>query len=144
MKYVDYASVTKDNNGIPVLHCLLKDNKIIKDGKHVVLREGWLAPFRGYRFQVSGSIDGKGDYGSSPVIGLKNCICESISDVIGYQSNYDNVGVSKAIILGQIMIALLEWTKSDADLGHFNVTSLNAFDNMAEFVDDCYNWIVGL
>lgn len=32
----------------------------------------YLTPFRGYRFQVSGSTDGDGDYGSSPVIHYKD------------------------------------------------------------------------
>jgi hypothetical protein len=34
-------------------------------------RSYYLTPFRGYRFQVSGSKDGDGDYGSSPVIHYK-------------------------------------------------------------------------
>ena len=35
---------------------------------------GYLHPFRGYRFQVSGSAEGNGDYGSSEVVGLANIV----------------------------------------------------------------------
>lgn len=48
------------------------------------LEIGYLTPFRAYRFQVSGTIDGTGDYGSSDVatnmyelahMGELGCIC---------------------------------------------------------------------
>lgn len=35
----------------------------------------WLSPFRNYKFQVSGTIDGRYTIGDSPVVGLGNIIC---------------------------------------------------------------------
>jgi hypothetical protein len=40
----------------------------------VVKRVYYLSPFRLYRFQVSGSLNGSGDYGASPVVGLGNIV----------------------------------------------------------------------
>ena len=37
-------------------------------------RKYFLQPFRGYRFQISGSAKGSGDYGSSTVVGLANVL----------------------------------------------------------------------
>lgn len=40
------------------------------DSKGNVVRNGYLTPFRAYRFQVSGTVNGEGDYGSTPVCNL--------------------------------------------------------------------------
>ena len=60
--------------------------KTIKKPKHTV--DYWMSPFRDYRFQVSASIDGHQDCGSTEVIGLSNMItvfedfeCEGPSNV---------------------------------------------------------------
>ena len=44
-----------------------------------VITEGYLTPFRGYRFQVSGTMDGQGDFGSTQVIHFKEF--ETLSDI---------------------------------------------------------------
>lgn len=49
---------------IPMMEIVGKDDKVL----------GYLAPFRGYRFQVMGNQQGEGDYGSSPVLGLGNIV----------------------------------------------------------------------
>lgn len=60
MKKIEFGTLTLEGrSGIPTLE--------IKCGN----RSYFLTPFRGYRFQVSGSRDGDGDYGSSPVIRFK-------------------------------------------------------------------------
>lgn len=55
--------VMMTRGGMPVLKIVVEDNK-----------DFYLSPFRGYSFQVSGSLEGSGDYGSSEVIGLANVI----------------------------------------------------------------------
>ena len=59
------------NDEIPVIELKVKDSDIIV---------GYLSPFRCYRFQVSGTFDGQGDYGCTEVIGLANCIIDKIYD----------------------------------------------------------------
>ena len=54
------ASLTS-YEGVPVLKVTQEDGKV-----------GYLAPFRGYCFQVSGSLEGVGDLGASTVVGLGN------------------------------------------------------------------------
>ena len=63
MKTIEFGALTLEGrSGIPTLE--------IKCGD----RSYYLTPFRGYRFQVSGSTDGDGDYGSSPVIHYKETL----------------------------------------------------------------------
>lgn len=144
MKQVEYLEISTCN-GLPILHVVIKDHSIIHDGKSLIVREGWLSPFRAYRFQVSGSPDGQWDYGSSDVIGLKHCICDKNETGYGYQSNYGNVGISKQLMLGQIVLALVQWTKSDADLGKYNISNITHRDSsMIEFVDKCYEWLTSI
>lgn len=50
------ALTLEGRSGIPTLEIRVED------------RSYYLQPFRAYRFQVSGSKDGDGDYGSSPVV----------------------------------------------------------------------------
>lgn len=57
--------------GIPVLRIDLVERK----GKECTLIGkglGWLSPFRGYAFQISGDEEGHGDLGATPVVGLGN------------------------------------------------------------------------
>lgn len=50
---------TTNYKGVPVIEV------------HVGERTGYLSPFRGYRFQVSGTESGDGDYGSTSVTTLR-------------------------------------------------------------------------
>ena len=57
---IEFGNLTLEGRtGIPTLEIKVED------------RSYYLTPFRGYRFQVSGSKDGDGDYGSSPVVHFK-------------------------------------------------------------------------
>lgn len=63
MKKIEFGNLTLEGrSGIPTLEIVAGD------------RSYFLTPFRGYRFQVSGSRDGDGDYGSSPVIHYKETL----------------------------------------------------------------------
>ena len=86
------------NNEMPIL-------KITKDDGDGFRRVGYLSPFRGYRFQVSGTINGSGDYGSSSVVGLAKVLyADYTSDrdgTFGYQSNYYDTGAELLCILAE-------------------------------------------
>lgn len=59
-----FGEVTIDyHSDIPQVEVIIESY----DGSKFI-RKGWLSPFRGYRFQVSGTRNGRGDYGSSPVM----------------------------------------------------------------------------
>lgn len=49
--------ITFTERGMPIMAVALKDDKL-----------GYISPFRGYRFQVSGTISGEWDLGASEVI----------------------------------------------------------------------------
>lgn len=57
------AAVLTSYEGVPVLKVTQEDNST-----------GYLAPFRGYCFQVSGSLEGIRDLGASTVVGLGNFV----------------------------------------------------------------------
>ena len=69
---------------------------------------GYLAPFRHYCFQVSDTINGEGDMGSSPIVRLDEVV------------NYLEDGTDKAVLKGLAMLALsrvAQGFKSYVDLG---------------------------
>lgn len=136
MNKVEYLEIHEcEDVHIPVLHV------VIKDDNNEIVKEGWLSPFRAYRFQVSGTIEGFGDYGSSEVIGLKHCIDLSYGDGIGYQSNHDAKGIGKQLLLGQALIAMTKWTGSKADLGDWETCILGESNQMTKFIAKCYDWL---
>lgn len=62
---VTFGKLTLEGrSGIPTLELKVGD------------RSYYLTPFRAYRFQVSGSKDGDGDYGSSPVLHYREAFKE--------------------------------------------------------------------
>ena len=79
---------------------------------------GYLHPFRGYRFQVSGSVEGDGDHGSSEVLGLANIVTASFAgrdtaknpDLSVWASNSSDICVS--------LLEALAWNALDEYTGH--------------------------
>lgn len=70
-----------DNNYMPVLRIsvvfpettfVTREGKTVKKPRHT--EDYWMSPFRGYKFQVSASIDGHTDCGSTEVVGLSNML----------------------------------------------------------------------
>lgn len=137
MKHVEYLKIEKATD-IPVIHC------VIKDDNDQVINEGWLAPFRAYCFQVSGTPTGQGDKGSSFVIGLKHCIDINTDNRPGYQSNCGLEGISKELLLGQALIAITKWAGKGVDLGQWDAKRFPEPNQMAKFIDASYEWLKGL
>ena len=109
MKYVTFEIVKgtiTDINTMPHMKITVNDDI---SGR---TRIGFLAPFRGYRFQVSGNITGDGDYGSSEVVGLARILLadynmpEDKAGTWGYQSNIrtENIGIYILETLAEIAI----------------------------------------
>lgn len=90
---------------------------------------GYLTPFRHYCFQVSNTINGEGDIGSSPIVRLDEIV------------NYLEDGTDKAVLKGLAMLALSRVArgfKSYIDLG--GMTKVPAEDEESE--DEWYNDIL--
>ena len=91
-------------NFMPVLEIKVNDKVV-----------GYLSPFRGYRFQVSGTFDGEGDYGSSEVVGLKNAILKNTGtsdDSLYYRSNCKAHDTSIEMLLGLATIAVAKFCRN--------------------------------
>lgn len=102
----------------------------------------YLSPFRAYKFQVSGTFEGGGDYGSSMVVGLSNCIVDYFAicnGEIGRQSNCSEQRISKEILRGQAALAIMDFCRIENV--HFVDNLLNN-DDFEEFITMCYNMVV--
>jgi hypothetical protein len=88
------GDISFEKQGIPTMEIVV----VNEDSPEVRTIGGYLTPFRGYRFQVSGDKNGSGDYGSSPVIAFfKDCMPT------------DNKYVW---LKGQIMLALVQYANN--------------------------------
>lgn len=89
-----------------------------------VVKRGYLTPFRAYRFQVSGTITGSGDFGSSPVINLLE-----IARMHG----------SANILLPHAQYAVQRWFR---EYGYVNTARMFSFGSDAEkWFDASIDWL---
>lgn len=116
LKKIEFGSLTLEGrSGIPTLE--------IKCGD----RSYFLTPFRGYRFQVSGTKDGEGDYGSSPVVHFR----ESFG------------GMHYAITTGVIDSAARDALSRFCD-GRGIMPSIRTTTHVwFEFIDESHKWLWG-
>ena len=120
------------DNNIPHMKITLTDaegNKVVK---------GYLSPFRGYRFQVSGDSHGSGDYGSTTVMDLRDLIMRSakpyqasdLLEMMAQQAIYNfikttlNMGGEKIVASG---------------IDHFSIANS---DTMGKFIEESMKWIL--
>ena len=90
-------------------------------------RSYYLTPFRGYRFQVSGSRDGDGDYGSSPVV--------HYHELLG--------GLHNAVTTGIIDSAARDALSCFCD-GRGAMPHIGVFTHIwYEFIDESHKWLFG-
>lgn len=116
MKKIEFGALTLEGrSGIPTLEIVAGN------------RSYFLTPFRGYRFQVSGSRDGDGDYGSSPVVHFKE--------------NFG--GIHYAITTGVIDSAARDALSRFCD-GRGMMPSIGVMTNVwYEFIDESHKWLFG-
>ena len=113
---VTFGKITLEGStGIPTLEIKCED------------RSYYLTPFRGYRFQVSGSKDGDGDYGSSPVIHYK--------DALGTL----HYSITTSIIDSAARDALSRFCDGRGAMIH--ISSLTHI--YYEFLDESHKWLFG-
>lgn len=92
-------------------------------------RKGYLSPFRGYCFQVSGNKEGDGDYGSSPIIPYK--------DTFGGMPKK----ITTAIITSAAIEALAHFCNGKGDM----IPGIGfSAERWRKFLDECHTWIFGI
>ena len=102
------------------------------------IRKGYLTPFRGYRFQVSGNAEGVGDYGSTYVMDLRalmQCLAKpyQASDVLEMMANqaiYEHIKNTLNIGEGKINAKCIDFY------------SIANSDTMGKFVEECMKWLL--
>ena len=141
---------------IPQMKVILLD----KEGNRI--RKGYLTPFRGYRFQVSGNSEGVGDYGSTTVMDLKDLIMRSAkpyqaSDLLEMMAeqaiflfirNTLNIGEGKinaecidyytnanSCTIGKFIEESMKWLLKTDDLANYGVINNHLWDE--EYVAYC-------
>lgn len=116
MKNIEFGTLTLEGRtGIPTLEIKCED------------RSYYLTPFRGYRFQVSGSRDGVGDYGSSPVIHYK----ENLGGL--------HYAITTSIIDSAARDALSRFCDGRGAMPHIGPLTHIFY----EFIDESHKWLFG-
>jgi len=140
MAKIQYKEVFTAKGGVPTLKLVIPPDENDPESY-----EGYLTPFRCYRFQVSKDVHGSGDYGSSAVIGLKHIMTiRSGEKGPGWQSSCNLEETCKELLLGQAMIAIANWA---AGMGAVMAVAPTRRENFVEktligqFIDQCYDWI---
>jgi hypothetical protein len=123
--------------------------RIINPDGLTVLTRGWLMPFRGYCFQVSGSKKGEGDMGASPAL-------QPFREMLGTVPDDESGTVKKTLLKGQALIAMHRFLQRDFDhhvvegqhvvIDQTDVIVQRTWGHkkplpLDEFVEACYEWI---
>lgn len=93
---ITLGAITFESN-TPTIEVLVKNTET-----NEVVTKGYLTPFRGYAFQVSGTRDGEWDHGASSVI-------SQYKDVFQSLTQYKNGVVLNPVLKGQAMLAITEY-----------------------------------
>jgi hypothetical protein len=141
---VELANLTLSETGFPTIEV-----RVINPDGLTVLTRGWLMPFRGYCFQVSGTREGEWDLGASPALSPFREMLFNVPD--------DESGtVKKTLLKGQAIIALHRFLQRDSDhhvaKGQHVVVDQSNLDvqrtwghkeplPLDKFIDACYEWI---
>ena len=117
MKKIEFGQLTLEGrSGIPTL-------EIKVDGD----RSYYLTPFRAYRLQVSGSKDGDGDYGSSPVLHFR----ENFKEM--------HYALTTGVIDSAARDALSRFCDGRGMMPHIGVMTHIFY----EFLDESHKWLFG-
>ena len=115
---VEFTEITFERyTSIPTLHI----EATYENGEK---RSRFLTPFRKYCFQVSATIDGEGDCGSSPITMFRDL------------SNLDKA-ITTPVIWSAAVTALYNFCHTG------DMPGLKRNDLFIEFIDLCHRWIYG-
>ena len=100
---VELDNLTLTDSGFPIMEV-----RIINPDRLTVLTRGWLMPFRGYCFQVSGTREGEWDLGASPAL-------QPFQEMLATVPDDESGTVKKTLLKGQAIIALHRFLQRDSD-----------------------------
>ena len=141
---VELDNLTLTDSGFPIMEV-----RIINPDGLTVLTRGWLMPFRGYCFQVSGTRKGDWDLGASPAL-------MQFREMLSGVPDNESGTVKKTLLKGQAIIALHRFLQRDSDQhvakGQHVVIDQSNLDIQRTwshkdplpldlFIDACYEWI---
>ena len=128
--HVNKAEFVEDAN-IPTLKLLDEDGNVY----------GYLMPFRGYRFQVAGNVEGSGDHGSSEVVGLANIVTGKYSGRDTAKNPALSVWASNSSDLVVSILEAFAWNALDEYTGHdARIAEVYADDNNRSVAYVCRNF----
>ena len=131
--------------GVPVL-VLDTGMKIPKRSEEATVK-GYLSPFRGYCMQVSGTVSGGSDRGSTQVFGLKNILKVNNADsgYRGYESNLSTKEMQKEFIYMTSQYAIMKFADYvDANHDGYRIPQMCRYDDhdlYSAWVDKVYDFI---
>ena len=141
---VELTNIQLSESGFPTIEV-----RIINPDGLTVLTRGWLMPFRGYCFQVSGTRKGEWDLGASPAL-------QPFREMMATVPDDESGTVKKALLKGQALIALHRFLQRDSDhhvaegqhivIDQSNLDVQRTWSHkdplpLDEFIDACYEWI---
>ena len=141
---VELVNLQLSETGFPTIEI-----RIFRPDGLSVLSRGYLSPFRGYCFQVSGSRKGDVDKGASPAL-------QPFSKMLANVPDDESGTVKKTLLKGQAIIALHRYLQRDFD--HHVLEDQHVVIDQSDlvvqrtwghkdplpldrFIDACYAWI---
>ena len=139
LEKIKFGEIVSEEGKIPVLELLVVDEN------DETITIGYLSPFRGYKFQVSGTDKGEGDCGGSIVIGLARCITFTDGDGPTYYSNEDRKGIAIELLRGQASLAISQFCRPTSWHGQYIPPKMYDWINdnnpFEQFINLCYDYI---
>ena len=127
---------------IPTIEVVLYEGEDGEDNEKII-KIGYLHPFRGYRFQVSGAPEGVLDHGSSQVIGLSHCLRATYKEGYGSNSNLDPQGISQELLRGQAALAVIEFCHHwKAEVPSMFSSIVDDKKQIDKFIVACYEFLL--
>ena len=127
-----YEMLRQPEGEIPHMKITLLD----EEGNKIT--SGYLTPFRGYRFQVSGDSRGSGDFGSTFVMDLRalmECLAKpyQASDILEMMAD-------QAIFL--FIKTTLNMGRGKINAKCIDFFSIANSDTMGKFIEECMKWVL--
>ena len=133
--------ILTSEDGFPQLKIPCLDSYQDEEVEH----DYYLAPFRGYCFQISGNAEGVGDYASTPVIGLGNVIkaCRGYHRTPSSSSIYaSNFSSLEKGIFDSLINACID--KFECSTENSFMEFSNTMRILPEFTQACINYVASL
>ena len=127
-----YEMVRVPEGRIPVMKVTLID------ADKNAIKEGYLTPFRGYRFQISDTVKGEGDRGSSYTMDLRSMVTNT--SMPDYQAS-DMLEMFAQYTINEFIRTTLN-NDDDIIIKNLDFFSLKNSDCMGCFIEETMKWLL--